>query len=144
VYEQIVASFSMRENVPSRAIPDIIAWLSGQGDILYQRALWTGPSRTPRHGRPDHPHRRSVLIQQFTNGEDQVIDKAFMIDAVRPGIGHPEIDTFAIVASEQRIYMLSMRLREAGQETVIGSGEKAKCKPIGSKLLQPSSSIWKT
>jgi hypothetical protein len=124
-----IAVFFDAENVPSGAIPDIIAWLSGQGDILYQRAYADWSVKNTKAWQEQITRTPISVIQQFHNGQEQVIDKAIMMDAVALAIEHPEIDTFAIVASDNGYYMLSLRLRELGKN-VIGLGEKQKCKPI--------------
>lgn len=52
-----------------------------------------------------------------------------MMDAIEMAIKHNEINSFAIVASDNGYYSLALRLRELGKR-VIGIGEKEKCNPI--------------
>jgi len=124
-----IAVFFDAENVPARAIADIIAWISGQGDILYQRAYADWSVKNMKAWQDQITRTPISVIQQFHNGQEQVIDKTIMMDAIELAIEHPEIDTFAIIASDNGYYMLSLRLRELGKN-VIGMGEKQKCKQI--------------
>ena len=67
---------------------------------------------------------RQLLIPsllKFVNFQIFCLDKGLSI--------HDDIDVFALVASDNGYYSLSLRLRELGKR-VIGIGEKEKCKPI--------------
>lgn len=124
-----IAVFFDAENISSTKVPEIIAYLSTKGDILFQRAYadWSIPatkswqnqiSKTP-----------ITAYQQFHHDQEQAVDKAVMMDAIELAIKHEELDYFAVIASDNGYYSLALRLRELGKR-VIGIGDKNKCSPI--------------
>ena len=124
-----IAVFFDAENVSAKKVPDILAWLSGQGEILFQRAYADWSMQHTKEWQTQITKTPITVYQQFHNKDTQVIDKAIMMDAVVLSLQHSELNTIAIVASDNGYYSLALRLRELGKQ-VIGIGEKKKCKPI--------------
>lgn len=124
-----IAVFFDAENVPSAIVPEIISFLSAKGDILFQRAYadWSIPNT--KSWQSQITKTPITAIQQFHHNQEQAVDKAVMMDAMELAIKHDDIDVFALVASDNGYYSLSLRLRELGKR-VIGIGDKGKCSSI--------------
>ena len=124
-----IAVFFDAENVPSAIVPEIISFLSAKGDILFQRAYADWSVENTKSWQNQISKTPIMAIQQFHHNQEQAVDKVVMMDAIELAIKHDDIDIFALVASDNGYYSLSLRLRELGKR-VIGIGEKEKCKPI--------------
>lgn len=124
-----IAVFFDAENVPSAIVPEIISNLSKKGDILFQRAYADWSVENTKSWQNQISKTPIMAIQQFHHNQEQAVDKVVMMDAIELAIKHDDIDVFALVASDNGYYSLSLRLRELGKR-VIGIGEKEKCKPI--------------
>ena len=124
-----IAIFFDAENVPATIVPEIISYLSTKGDILFQRAYadWSIPNT--KSWQNQITKTPIMAIQQFHHDQEQAVDKVVMMDAIELAIKHEDIDIFALVASDNGYYSLSLRLRELGKR-VIGIGEKEKCQQI--------------
>ncbi len=124
-----IAVFFDSENIPADKVPLIIDYLSGKGDILFQRA-YADWSISYTSSWKDQLNKTPITaIQQFHHKEKQAVDKLVMMDAIEMAIKHEEINLFAIVASDNGYYSLALRLRELGKR-VIGIGNKEMCKSI--------------
>lgn len=124
-----IAVFFDAENVPSKKVPEIISFLSTKGDILFQRAYADWSIETTKSWQNQISKTPISAIQQFHHNQEQAVDKAVMMDAIELAIKHSDIDIFALVASDNGYYSLSLRLRELGKR-VIGIGDKTKCSAI--------------
>ena len=124
-----IAVFFDAENVPAKTVPEIIAFLSTKGDILFQRAYADWSITNTKSWQTQITKTPITAIQQFHHNQEQAVDKAVMMDAIELAIKHEDIDIFALIASDNGYYSLSLRLRELGKR-VIGIGEKGKCSPI--------------
>lgn len=124
-----IAVFFDAENVPSAIVPEIISFLSTKGDILFQRAYADWSIENTKSWKNQITKTPIMAIQQFHHDQEQAVDKVVMMDAIELAIKHEQIDIFALVASDNGYYSLSLRLRELGKR-VIGIGEKEKCQPI--------------
>ena len=130
-----IAVFFDAENISANKVSLIIDSLSTKGDILFQRAYadWSIPST--KSWKEQLNKTPITAIQQFHHDEKQAVDKLIMMDAIEMAIKHKEINTFAIITSDNGFHSLALRLRELGKR-VIGIGEKgsegdkSKCKPI--------------
>ncbi|AEB14529.1 MULTISPECIES: NYN domain-containing protein [Treponema] len=124
-----IAVFFDSENVPADKVPLIIDYLSGKGDILFQRAYADWSVSNTKSWKDQLNKTPITAIQQFHHNEKQAVDKLIMMDAIEMAINHADINLFAIIASDNGYHSLALRLRELGKR-VIGIGEKAKCNPI--------------
>ena len=124
-----IAIFFDAENVPAKIVPEIISFLSTKGDILFQRAYADWSIASTKSWQTQITKTPIMAIQQFHHDQEQAVDKVVMMDAIELAIKHEDIDTFALIASDNGYYSLSLRLRELGKR-VIGIGEKEKCQPI--------------
>ena len=124
-----IAIFFDAENVPAKIVPAIISFLSTKGDILFQRAYADWSIESTKAWQNQISKTPIMAIQQFHHKQEQAVDKVVMMDAIELAIKHEEVDTFALIASDNGYYSLSLRLRELGKR-VIGIGEKEKCQPI--------------
>lgn len=124
-----IALFFDSENVPADKVPLIIDYLSGKGDILFQRAYADWSVYNTKLWKDQLNKTPITAIQQFHHNEKQAVDKLIMMDAIEMAIKHADINLFAIIASDNGYHSLVLRLRELGKR-VIGIGEKAKCNPI--------------
>lgn len=124
-----IAIFFDAENVPAKIVPEIISFLSTKGDILFQRAYADWSVENTKSWQNQITKTPIMAIQQFHHNQEQAVDKVVMMDAIELAIKHENIDIFALVASDNGYYSLSLRLRELGKR-VIGIGEKEKCQPI--------------
>lgn len=124
-----IAVFFDAENVSAAVVPAIISFLSTKGDILFQRAYADWSVNSMQSWQNQISKMPIMAIQQFHHNQEQAVDKAVMMDAIELAIKHEDIEIFALAASDNGYYSLSLRLRELGKR-VIGIGEKAKCKPI--------------
>lgn len=124
-----IAVFFDSENIPADKVPLIIDYLSGKGDILFQRAYADWSISNTSSWKDQLNKIPITAIQQFHHKEKQAVDKLVMMDAIEMAIKHEEINLFAIVASDNGYYSLALRLRELGKR-VIGIGMKEKCKSI--------------
>ncbi|MCR4790547.1 MAG: NYN domain-containing protein [Treponemataceae bacterium] len=124
-----IAVFFDAENVPASKVPGIIEFLSKKGDILFQRAYADWSVENTKSWKDQISKTPIMAIQQFHHNQEQAVDKVVMMDAIELAIKHEDIDIFALTASDNGYYSLSLRLRELGKR-VIGIGDKEKCKPI--------------
>lgn len=124
-----IAIFFDAENISAEKVPEVISFLSSKGDILYQRAYadWSIPNT--KSWKDQITKTPITAIQQFHHNQEQAVDKAIMMDAIKLAVEHEDIDIFSIVASDNGYYSLSLRLRELGKK-VIGIGNKEKCSSI--------------
>ena len=134
-YEVKIAVFFDAENISENKVSLIIDSLSAKGDILFQRAYADWSIETTKSWKEQLNKTPITAIQQFHHNEKQAVDKLIMMDAIEMAIKHEEINTFAIITSDNGFHSLALRLRELGKR-VIGIGEKggecdkSKCKPI--------------
>lgn len=128
-YEVKVAVFFDAENISAKKVSPIIDFLSTKGDILFQRAYADWSMSETNSWKEQLTKTPITAIQQFHHDEKQAVDKLIMMDAIEMAIKHEEINTFAVITSDNGFYSLVLRLRELGKR-VIGLGEKSKCKPI--------------
>ena len=122
-----VAVFFDAENVSAERVPEIIDFLSTKGEIVIQRAYADWSIENTKSWKEQISKTPIMAIQQFHHNQPQAVDKAIMMDAIETAIKREEIDIFALVASDNGYYSLSLRLREL-RKKVIGIGEK-KCSP---------------
>lgn len=122
-----IAIFFDAENVSARYVSTILAKTSSYGNIVIQRAYadWSIPNT--KQWKEIVARQPINVIQQFHNGETQVIDKTIIMDAIQIAIERPEINVFFIVASDKGYANLALRLRELGKR-VVGIGEETKAK----------------
>lgn len=128
-YEVKIAVFFDAENISAKKVSPIIDFLSTKGDILFQRAYADWSMSETSSWREQLTKTPITAIQQFHHDEKQAVDKLIMMDAIEMAIKHEEINTFAVITSDNGFYSLVLRLRELGKR-VVGLGEKSKCKPI--------------
>ena len=128
-YEVKIAVFFDAENISANKVSLIIDSLSAKGDILFQRAYADWSIDNTKSWQDQLIKTPITAIQAFHHNEKQAVDKLIMMDAIEMAIKHNEINSFAIVASDNGYYSLALRLRELGKR-VIGIGEKGKCNPI--------------
>lgn len=128
-YEVKIAVFFDAENISANKVSLIIDSLSAKGDILFQRAYADWSIDNTKSWQDQLIKTPITAIQAFHHNEKQAVDKLIMMDAIEMAIKHNEINSFAIVASDNGYYSLALRLRELGKR-VIGIGEKEKCNPI--------------
>ncbi|MDD7275317.1 MAG: NYN domain-containing protein, partial [Treponema sp.] len=107
-----IAIFFDAENVSARYVSTILAKTSSYGNIVIQRAYadWSIPNT--KQWKEIVARQPINVIQQFHNGETQVIDKTIIMDAIQIAIERPEINVFFIVASDKGYANLALRLRE--------------------------------
>lgn len=128
-YEVKIAIFFDAENISANKVSPIIDALSAKGDILFQRAYADWSIDNTKSWQDQLIKTPISAIQAFHHNEKQAVDKLIMMDAIEMAIKHNEINSFAIVASDNGYYSLALRLRELGKR-VIGIGEKEKCNSI--------------
>jgi len=128
-YEVKIAVFFDAENISANKVSLIIDSLSAKGDILFQRAYADWSIDNTKSWQDQLIKTPITAIQAFHHNEKQAVDKLIMMDAIEMAIKHNEINSFAIVASDNGYYSLALRLRELGKR-VIGIGEKEKCNSI--------------
>ncbi len=126
-----LAVFFDAENVPAEKVPQVVVFLCKDNDVLYQRAYADWSMRQTSSWKDQLYKTPITAIQVFheTNGSSdkkESVDKAIMMDSIVLAAKNSEIDTFAIVTSDNGFYSLALRLRELGKK-VIGIGEKEKC-----------------
>ena len=124
-----ISVFFDSENIPAEKVPLIIDFLSGKGDILFQRAYADWSISSTKNWKEQLNKTPITAIQQFHHNEKQAVDKQIMMDAIEMAIKHENINLFAIIASDNGYHSLALRLRELGKR-VIGIGAKSKCKDI--------------
>lgn len=122
-----IAIFFDAENVSAHYVSTILAKASSYGNIVIQRAYadWSIPNT--KQWRQIVARQPITVIQQFHNGETQVIDKTIVMDAIQIAIERPEINVFFIVTSDKGYANLALRLREL-EKRVVGIGEETKAK----------------
>lgn len=124
-----IAVFFDAENVSAEKVPEIISFLSSKGDILFQRAYADWSINNTKQWKDQISKTPITAIQQFHHNQEQAVDKAIMMDAIKLAVEQEEIDVFTIITSDNGYYSLSLRLRELGKR-VIGIGSKEKCNSI--------------
>lgn len=124
-----IAVFFDAENVSAEKVPEIISFLSSKGDILFQRAYADWSINNTKPWKDQISKTPITAIQQFHHNQEQAVDKAIMMDAIKLAVEQEEIDIFTIITSDNGYYSLSLRLRELGKR-VIGIGSKEKCNSI--------------
>ncbi len=124
-----IAVFFDAENVSAEKVPEIISFLSSKGDILFQRAYADWSINNTKPWKDQISKTPITAIQQFHHNQEQAVDKAIMMDAIKLAVEQEEIDIFTIITSDNGYYSLSLRLRELGKR-VIDIGSKEKCNSI--------------
>lgn len=130
--KQKIAIFFDAENVSSAKVGQVISFLRGKGDVLFQRAYADWSMQNTSSWKDQLSKIPITAIQQFheksedgKNDSKESVDKAIMMDCIEMAIKHEEITTFALVTSDNGFFTLALRLRELGKK-VIGMGEKEK------------------